>query len=275
MASGVQRLEAPWRNCSLSSIADDARIESWGLPSLRTCVKHVMTLVVPESPIRRSSESIPPLESGDCLTLSEFERRYAAMPELKKAELVEGVVFLASPVRSDVHGEPHADLIAWLGAYRAATAGVRANDNATSIIDPDNEYQPDASLSIDAACGGQSKVNDRGYIEGAPELVAEVAATSAGIDLNAKLRVYRRNKVREYLVWRTLDAQLDWFILRGSEFERLSPAADGLIHSEVFPGLWLDAGALLRRDLATVLKRLQAGLASSEHSAFLDRLKQG
>jgi Uma2 family endonuclease len=232
-----------------------------------------MTVIVPEPPIRRASESrIPPLESGDCLTLSEFERRYAAMPELKKAELVEGVVYLASPVRYDVHGAPHANLVCWLGVYSAGMPGVLLCDNSTVGLDLDNMVQPDALLMIE---GGQASSDSKGYLEGAPEFVTEVAATSASIDLNAKLRVYRRNKVREYLVWRTLDAQLDWFILRGSEFERLSPAADGLLHSEVFPGLWLDAAALLRGDLATVLKRLQDGLSSPEHSAFSAKLKHG
>jgi Uma2 family endonuclease len=234
-----------------------------------------MSVLIPEPPIGRQPESIiPPLESGDRLTRSEFERRYAAMPELKKAELVEGVVYVASPVRSDVHGAPHADLICWLGVYRAATPGVRANDNATSIIDPHNEFQPDASLAIDASCGGQSQLNGRGYIEGAPEFVAEIAATSASIDLNAKLQVYRRNSVREYLVWRTLDGELDWFILRGNEFEKLTPDAGGAYRSEVLPGLWLDSTALLSGDMATVLKRLQDGLATPAHTAFVAGLKQ-
>lgn len=234
-----------------------------------------MSVLIPDPPIGRPSESmIPPLESGDRLTRLEFERRYNAMPELKKAELVEGVVFLGSPVRSDVHGGPHADLVGWLVVYRAATPGVRANDNATAIIDADNEFQPDAALAIDASCGGQSQLNDRGYLEGAPELVAEVAATSASIDLNAKFEVYRRNKVREYLVWRTLEGQLDWFVLRGNNFERLAPDAEGLFRSEVFPGLRLDSAALLRGDLAAVLKRLQEGLATPEHAAFVAGLKQ-
>jgi Uma2 family endonuclease len=234
-----------------------------------------MLVLIPESPIGRAVTTIiPPLESGDRLTRPEFERRYAAMPEVKKAELVEGVVYVASPVRSDVHGGPHADLVGWMVVYRAATPGVRANDNATAIIDPDNEFQPDASLAIDTTCGGQSRLNSRGYIEGAPEFIAEVAATSASIDLNAKFEVYRRNMVREYLVWRTLDGQSDWFIQRGNEFGRLAPDADGVTRSEVFPGLWLDSAALLRGDMATVLKRLQEGLASQQHAVFVEKLAQ-
>jgi Uma2 family endonuclease len=217
---------------------------------------------------------IPPLESGDRLTRAEFARRYEAMPEMKKAELVEGVVYLASPVRSDVHGTPHAAITTWLGVYRAATPGVRIADNATVGIDLDNEFQPDAFLMVDRDCGGQAQLDDHGYIEGAPEFVAEVAATSASIDLNAKFHVYRRGKVREYLVWRTLDSQLDWFVLRGGDFVQLAPHADGVIRSEVFPGLWLDAAALLRGDLAAVLQRLQDGIATPGHVAFATSLKQ-
>ncbi len=234
-----------------------------------------MSVYVTESLTVRSSKTvIPPLENGDHLTLAEFERRYEAMPELKKAELVEGVVFVEYRVRADLHGMPHSELVGWLGTYHAMTPGVEISNNATSIIDGDNEYQPDASLVIDANCGGQSRLNDRVYIEGAPELVAEVAATSASIDLNAKFKVYHRNKVREYLVWRTLNGELDWFILRGTEFERMAPDAEGVFRSEVFPGLWLDSTALLRGDVAKVLKRLHDGLESPEHAAFAAGLKQ-
>jgi Uma2 family endonuclease len=216
---------------------------------------------------------MPPLESGDRLTLSEFERRYEAMPDQKKAELIEGVVYLPSPVRHDVHGNPHADLLGWLVQYRAVTPGVSVGDNSTVRLDLDNELQPDALLMIDRARGGQARVGEDGYVEGAPELVAEVAASSASIDLNTKLHVYRRSKVREYVVWRTFDRALDWFILRDGDFVPLPPDAAGLIRSEAFPGLWLDAAALLRGDLATVLNRLHEGTATPQHAAFAAKLQ--
>ena len=41
---------------------------------------------------------ILPLEHGDHLTREEFERRYEAMPHVRKAELIEGVVYMPSPV---------------------------------------------------------------------------------------------------------------------------------------------------------------------------------
>ena len=215
---------------------------------------------------------IPPLEPGDRLTREEFERRYDAMPNLKKAELIEGVVYMPSPVRLRRHGRPHFRLIAWLGAYEAATPGVEGGDNATARLDLDNEPQPDVMLLIDPDRGGQARISDDDYVELAPELVAEVAASSAGYDLNTKLNVYRRNGVREYLVWRVLDRQFDWFVLRGSAFEPL-PAGEGGIHrSEVFPGLWLDAAALLAGDMPRVLAAVQRGIASAEHEAFVRQL---
>ena len=217
--------------------------------------------------------AIPPLESGDRLTRSEFERRYNAMPRLKKAELVEGVVFLPSPVRYDVHGNPHAELLAWLGVYRAGTPGVLLADNTTVRIDADSVVQPDALMMIDARKGGQALIDADGYVAGAPEFVAEVAATTASLDLNAKFHVYRRSGVREYLVWRVVDTAVDWFVLRGGEFERLAEDDDGLMRSEVFPGLWLDAAALRKGNLAVVLDRLQSGLASPEHADFARQLQ--
>jgi len=216
--------------------------------------------------------ALPPLESGDRLTRDEFERRYEAMPDLKKAELVEGVVYLPSPVRSNVHAAPHADLIGWLGFYRSGAPGLTVSVAATVRVDADNEVQPDALLMIDRP-GGQAEIDDEDYVAGAPEFVAEISASSASIDLNAKFEVYRRNGVREYLVWRTFDHEIDWFVLRGVTFERLPPDGAGLLRSEVFPGLWLDPAALLRGDLAGVLKHLQDGMATPEHAAFVAKLR--
>jgi Uma2 family endonuclease len=220
-----------------------------------------------------SYEKVPPLENGDVLTRAEFERRYEAMPQLKKAELIEGVVYVPSPVRYRAHSQPHIHLATWLGLYEAGTPGIEAGDNATVRLDLDNEPQPDALLFIDPACGGQARIDADDYIAGAPELVAEVAASSASYDLHVKLRVYRRNGVREYLVWRVLDEEIDWFVLRAGQYERMAVDAAGLLKSEVFPGLWLDPAALVRGDLATVLAVVQRGLASPEHAGFVARLR--
>src|SRR5205807_2900720 len=95
-----------------------------------------------------SPEMLLPLEPGDRLTRPEFERRYDAMPHLKKAELIEGVVYLPSPVRNDAHSSPHFDLITWLGIYRMFTPGVAGGDNGSLRLDLDNEPQPDAFLRL-------------------------------------------------------------------------------------------------------------------------------
>src|SRR5262245_55052697 len=148
--------------------------------------------------------SVPPLEPGDQLTRAEFERRYDAMPHLKKAELIEGVVYMPSPVRWNHHGHVHLNLATSLGVYQAATPGVQAADNASIRLDMDNEPQPDVAMIVLPTHGGRVRISEDDYVEGAPELVAEVAASSTSIDLNTKLRVYRRNQVQEYIVWRVL-----------------------------------------------------------------------
>lgn len=211
--------------------------------------------------------TIPPLENGDKLTRKEFERRYHAMPNLKKAELIEGVVYVASPLRIKSHGEPHAYIMAWLGVYKAATPGVGLADNTTVLIDADNEPQPDALLRIEI--GGQSRINQDDYLEGAPELIVEIAASSASYDLHEKLKIYRRNQVQEYLVWRVYDRQFDWFRLKEGEYILLEPNTDEIICSQVFPGLWLAKSALLAGNLAKVLSVLQQGLSTPEHRNFV------
>jgi Uma2 family endonuclease len=218
--------------------------------------------------------AIPPLENGDRLTRDEFERRYDAMPGLKKAELIEGEVYLPSPVRQGRHSHPHTRLVTWLGNYETDTPGVEAGDNGSIRLDLDNEPQPDAFLFLRPERGGQARISDDDYVEGAPELVAEVAASSASYDLGKKLDVYRRNGVCEYIVWRVLDRQVDWYVNRGGRFEPVPPPTDGIVRSEVFPGLWLDVAALVRRDGKAVQAALQRGLDSPEHAEFVARLER-
>jgi len=228
----------------------------------------------PSSILAAKAPPVPPLQPGDRLTRAEFERRFDATPGLKKAELIEGVVYMPPPVSQEGHSSPHFDLIGWLSAYRAATPGIQGGDNGSLRLDLDNMPQPDAFLRITEACGGQSRIDADGYVEGAPEFVAEVAATSASYDLHAKLNVYRRHGVREYLVWRVFDRAIDYFVLLDGRYDRLPPTANTLYHSEVFPGLWLDPAALIAGDLAKVTTVLQKGLASRKHAAFVARLKK-
>lgn len=212
---------------------------------------------------------IPTLESGDRLTRAEFERRYEATPETFKAELIEGVVYVASPVRV-FHGNPHFQLITWLGIYSIATPGVSGSDNTTTRLDFDNEPQPDALLRIEQ--GGTSRISEDGYIEGVPELVAEIATSSAAIDLGAKKNAYRRNGVQEYLVWQTFENRFSWFRWQAEEFVLIEPDADGVIRSETFPGLWLAVPALLSSNMIEVFNVLQAGIADPAHQRFIQTL---
>jgi Uma2 family endonuclease len=215
---------------------------------------------------------IPPLENGDRLTRDEFERRYDAMPNLKKAELIEGVVYMPSPVRQRGHGRQHSHLNYWLTHYEGNTPGVEVGDNSTVRLNPENEPQPDCSLFVQPEHSGQVLIDEDGYIEGAPDLVGEVAASSVSYDVGKKLDAYAANNVREYVVWRVLDREIDWYANRGGQFERIRPGADGFLHSEVFPGLWLDPAALVRGDVNAVLAAVQQGLNSPEHADFVARL---
>jgi Uma2 family endonuclease len=194
------------------------------------------------------------------------------MPHLKKAELIDGIVYIPSRVRLHGHGQPHVHLITWIGTYEAATHGTLAGGNSTARLDLENELQPDALLMIDPARGGQAKISDDDYVEGGPELVCEVAASSVSIDLHRKLDAYRRNRVREYIVRITNEPDVRWFVLKCGRFEQMPPDAEGLLRSEVFPGLWLDPAALLRGDLLRVLDTLRRGIDSPEHAAFVQKL---
>lgn len=224
-------------------------------------------------PTRHERAPVPSLEPGDHLSRDEFERRYDATPSIRKAELIEGVVYVPSPARLERHGVPHGMVVTWLGHYAAATPGVQFAAGPTIRLDFDNEPQPDGMLRVLPSRGGQSRTSADDYVEGAPELCAEVTASTASYDLHAKLRAYRRNGVREYVVWRLLDEAIDWFVLEGGEYVRREPDDDGIVRSTVFPGLWLDVTAMLAGDLAAALRRLDEGLRSGEHDAFVRALR--
>ena len=208
----------------------------------------------------------PPLENGDRLNRYEFERRYAAMPKLKKAELIEGVVYVPAALRFKSHSQPHSRIMTWLGVYQAFTPKVQLGDNPTVRLDLDNAPQPDAVLMID---GGQTTISSDDYVEGAPELVVEIAASSAAYDLYDKKRVYRRNGVKEYLVWRVYERELDWFHLDAGDYIKLEADDQSVIRSVTFPGLWLAVSSLLSGKMEEVLAILQQGLNSEEHQEFL------
>jgi Uma2 family endonuclease len=221
-----------------------------------------------------SPDRVPELRAGDRLTRAEFERRYEAMPHLKKAELIEGVVYIPSRVSRD-YGQRRFDLIGWLGLYHWATPGIEGGDNGTVRLHWENEPQPDAFLRIRPEFGGQSRDSDQ-YVGGAPELIAEVAASPVSYDLHDKLRAYQRNGVLEYIVWRVWDRAIDWFVLREGRYEPLALNSAGHYQSEAFPGLWLDPAALARGDFLSqnaTRQRASSGnlrATSGAHQAFSD-----
>jgi hypothetical protein len=215
----------------------------------------------------------PALVNGDRLKRDEFERRYLAMPEVNKAQLIEGIVYMPSPVRHIQHSKPHSILNAWLVNYVARTPGLAEfGDNGTVRLDDDNEPQPDLYLLLPQQLGGRAKVDDDGYITGAPALVCEVAASSVSIDLHLKKTAYRRNGVQEYLVWRTEDSAVDWFTLVAGDFVPIAPEADGSLRSRIFPGLWLSPAQLIAADLQGIFKLHDAATARPEHADFVKRL---
>lgn len=215
----------------------------------------------------------PPLQPGDYLTRTEFEYRCHAHPEVKKAELIEGIVYMPSPGHTRHHTAPHFDIITWLGFYRLAAYGVTGNDNATLRLDNLNEPQPDALLRLEPSLGGKSSITEDDYLAGTPELIVEIAASSASYDMHQKKDAYARHGVQEYVVVQVYEREMVWFVLRQGVYKQLEPDNHGILRSEVFPGLCLQPTVFWENDMATVMAVLQEGLASPEHAAYTERLQ--
>ncbi len=229
--------------------------------------------VTTQNPYAPNKAFVPRLENGDRLTREEFHRRYEAMPENVKAELVKGIVYMASPV-SVAHGTAHAQIMGFLGMYQMSTVGIVSVDNGTYIAGDDYEPQPDAVMRIDERFGGNSWVNEDGYLEGSPEMVVEIASSSVSYDLHDKLEMYEKKRVQEYIVWRVLDGQMDWFCLTNDKFRKLLPDDKGLLESRVFPGLRLDLHAMLHDDPPAIIAALKEGMASEAYSNFANSLEK-
>jgi Uma2 family endonuclease len=229
----------------------------------------VLGLAVTESPNMSTAERIiPPLQAGQRLTVREFLRRWEAMPDLKFAELIDGVVYMPSPLTSD-HGRKDLRVSGWLAAYIAATPGCDAGCQATWLM-LKSAPQPDSYLWILPEFGGQSKIEGN-YHFGAPELAAEVCLSSAAYDLGVKKALYERAKVREYVAILVQEQQIRWHRLVKGEYQLCRPTR-GVFRSKVFPGLWLDRPAVLLGDMARLLQTLQRGLESPAHAAFVKNL---
>ena len=230
------------------------------------------TVPTKNAKLNKAEQTAPPLQNGDHLTRAEFERRYHLQPNLKNAELIEGVVYVPSPVRAEVHGTPHYNIIGWIFSYTANTPGFKGADNSTLRLDIENEPQPDVAVWREG--GGRALVDEDGYLTGAPELIIEIAASSAAYDLHTKKTVYRRNGTQEYLVLVAYEQEVRWFRWHpdGRE-EELLPDENGVLKSQILPGLWLHPQHFWAEDLAGMLSVLQQGLNSDEHKMFVDTLR--
>lgn len=216
--------------------------------------------------------ALPPplLHEGDQLSALEFLHRWEAMPDLKEAELLNGVVFLmASPIGKG-HSRTHGRLHGWLWSYAESTPGCETGIAGTWLMSAKDVPQPDLTLSILPEHGGQSAETGL-YPEGAPELIVEISGSSTSRDLGVKLELYRSAGVREYVTVLLNPQKIIWRHLSRGRYKELVPGDDGWLRSQVFPGLWLDPAAVWDRT-ASLRAALEPGLRSPEHEAFVARL---
>jgi Uma2 family endonuclease len=219
-----------------------------------------------------TSPAMPLLVEGQRLDQPTFHQRYEAMPCETRAELIGGVVYVPGP-SGPAHGDALIPAIVWLSYYQENTPGVQALDNASTALYSMGEPQPDAQLRILPEFGGRTQT-ERRMIRGVPELIVEVSHTSRFTDLGPKFDDYERVGVQEYVVRALEPDEVLWFVLRKGRLVELSPGSDGVLRSEIFPGLWLDPAALLAGNTRRLREVLDLGLATPEHAAFVARLEE-
>ncbi|HUJ24172.1 MAG TPA: Uma2 family endonuclease [Bryobacteraceae bacterium] len=209
------------------------------------------------------------LVTGEQMTVEEFLRCWEELPGLKNAELIDGVVHVSSPVSRE-HGNLDTLIHWWLAHYSQATPGCQAGNNSTWLM-LDSAPQPDAHLRILPSHGGQSG-DARLYCTGAPELAVEICLTSTEVDFGPKRKLYQKAGVREYITIELFWKRMVWRVLENGAYIGQTLPSDGIVRSQVFPGLWLDEAAFWAEDGAKMLAALNAGLASEDHQKFVARL---
>ena len=212
----------------------------------------------------------PELITGMRLELDEFIARWEALPDLKFAELIDGIVFVPPP-RSIEHGQRASILNWWLFLYVEDKRGCDALSNVTCTM-LGQSPQPDVLLRLTEEFGGKSI--DKGYLlDGAPELVVDICETSTEIEFGPKLALYQRAGVREYITIQTLPPpRIVWRVLVDGSYREIQPDGQGILRSQCFPGLWLDTEALWAGDRKRMRDTLNAGLDSPAHREFAERL---
>lgn len=206
------------------------------------------------------------------MSREEFIARWEQMPEVKNAELIDGVVYMPSPV-SFIHGSFDAPFHLLIGYYTAETPGCDWLPNTTWLM-LESAPQPDISLYIRPEAGGRTgEVKD--LIAGAPELAIEITKSSRTYDLGPKLALYQRAEVQDYVAALIEEQRIEWRILEQGSYVLRPPDVDGIFRSRAFPGLWVDSAALWKRDSKRLLAVLQEGLQSEEHARFVETLKVG
>ena len=217
----------------------------------------------------RPKKGLRLLVNGERMSQPEFHRRYEACPNGEKWELVGGVVYyMASPLKLN-HSRYDGEIGLLLETYRLQTPGIEVTHNATAILGGESEPQPDLAMRILPEYGGQSRTSADDYLEGAPELVVEIAHSRRALAMHAKRKDYQRSGVIEYLILLVEEQQIKWFDFPNE----ISPNREGISRSRVFPGFWVDIEALLHRDSRRLMEVLQQGLASRQHASFVKRLE--
>ena len=211
-----------------------------------------------------------PLCEGEQLPREEFMRRWEAMPDLKFAELIDGIVHMPSPI-SRIHCDFHARLFGWLWTFGSATPGCTLLPAGTWLMSDDSAPQPDLAFCILSERGGQSSIEGE-YSAGVPELIVEISYTTGARDSGIKQRLYERSGVLEYIIVKPQKRQIVWNELAAGKYREIQPGADGLLRSRVFPGLWLNAEALWNNDHTALSKAIQQGTSTPEHAGFVRKL---
>jgi hypothetical protein len=221
---------------------------------------------------RTTRLATPWLVDGERLDRATFHERYEAMPGETRAELIGGVVYMASPLGLR-HGRSNVPVVVWLSYYSEWTPGTEVLDNASVFFEDYGEPQPDVVLRILPENGGRTHDEGKYYADG-PELIVEVSDSTLKKDLGPKLADYERAGVPEYIVLGVNPPAIRWHFRINDRLVEVGPDPDGFYRSKVLPGLWLDPVALLAGKTRRLREVIDLGIATAGHAAFVARLAE-
>ena len=181
--------------------------------------------------------------------LATVEDFYALVPDRQKADLLDGVIYVASP--DTYHGDQYTNFLARLlaGFCEARDLGKVFGSRFAFRLSPHRCPEPDVAVVLASRL---HLVDDHGMTGGPDVAVEVVSRDSRTRDYRDKRRIYEESGVSEYWLVDPIKGRADFLVLEAGKYQSAVLDDGSIFRSRVLPGFFLDGRWLFGEDLPKV-----------------------